>query len=500
MTFTSFAFIAFVGAVILVYALTPPRARWGMLLAASYVFYASFGLAYVPLLAAATLFTWWIGLRIGRLEPDDAPAVAGAEQLGGLSVASSAPAARRRRMLAFGLVVLLGLLAVFKYANFATGSTASFLVLLGIDMQAPAVHWLLPVGISFYTFMGAGYLIDVFRGRITPQQSVWSLALFMSFFPHITAGPIDRAPRFLPQLRTKSRFDYSQVSLGLKQILWGFVMKVVIADRLALAVDRIFANPSDYRGWMLVLAAYGFSFQIYCDFAGYSLIAIGLGHLFGLNLMQNFNRPYLSENLQEFWHRWHISLSTWFRDYVYIPLGGNRVTKWRQDYNILVVFLLSGLWHGAAWTFVIWGGLHGIYLIVGERTAAARERFAVFIGLARLPRLRKAWKVFATFNLVTFAWIFFKIQSFSDAGTYLKNMISPGVSVSTTGLRQGDSVIIVVTIGALLLAEYRAGNRPMVALLNERAPWIRMAAYSLLLWTVVLGGKFGAQEFIYGGF
>jgi alginate O-acetyltransferase complex protein AlgI len=352
MLFNSLHFLFFFPAVVALYFATPARYRWALLLAASYYFYAAWRLEYVVLIMVSTLADYLCGLRMGRL----------------------ATKRERKPWLILTLVVNLGLLFVFKYLDFFGDSLRALFNQFNIFYDVPAYNLLLPVGISFYTFQTLSYSIEVYRGNQKPERHLGIFALYVSFFPQLVAGPIERSTRLLPQFWVQHGFDASRAASGFRLILWGFFKKIVIADRLAIYVNDVYGNPGAQDGLTLLVATYFFAFQIYCDFSAYSDIAIGSARIMGYDLMQNFRRPYFARSIQEFWQRWHISLSTWFRDYVYIPLGGNRVPKWRWYVNLMAVFLVSGLWHGAAWTFVVWGALHGGYLIVGVLTLDVRER------------------------------------------------------------------------------------------------------------------------------
>ena len=339
MLFNSLEFLLFLPVVLVCYALTPRHLRWIPLLAASYYFYASWRLEYLTLILASTAVDYAAGLALGRVTNR----------------------ASRRALVGLSLVANLGILLFFKYANFFAQTWSS---MIGAGADGSLHTFLLPVGISFYTFQTLSYTIDVYRGRIEPERHLGRFALYVAFFPQLVAGPIERAGRLLPQVTRMASPNTDQIVSGLRLALWGFFKKVVIADRLALVVDQVYGNPADQSGITWLIGTYFFAFQIYCDFSGYSDIAIGVARLLGFDLMKNFRVPYSASSLREFWGRWHISLSTWFRDYVYIGLGGNRVQLGRWIANILVTFLVSGLWHGANWTFVVWGGLHGAYLVI----------------------------------------------------------------------------------------------------------------------------------------
>jgi alginate O-acetyltransferase complex protein AlgI len=482
----SFQFVGFMLLVLAVFWSVPARSRWYVALAASWVFYLFVSLApgqnllFVPLFFVAIGVAYLIGLRIGAADDD---------QL-------------RRRWLVAGLLFQLGVLFAFKYVTFTAGIVTGAFNIFGFDLESPVVRWAQPIGVSFFTFMIVSYLIEVFRRHQDPQVDFWRFTLFVSFFPHVMAGPIDRPTAFLPQLERPASFRYQQVSFGLKQILWGFFLKVVIADRLALAANAVFGNPEQYSSGAALFGVYCYALQIYTDFAGYSLIAIGSAKLLGLDLMRNFDRPYTSASIQEFWRRWHISLTTWFRDYLYIPLGGNRRGLWRGEFNVMAVFLISGIWHGAGWTFVVWGLLHGTYLVVGRLTHDARATLRHAVRLDRVPWLQRAIAIFVVFNLVSFAWIFFRATSLTNAFEVIGAIFSTRTSIGPVGFREGDAQIVTLAVMLVILVEVFGRRRWGSALnwLTRRPQWLRWTAYSTVLWAVVLLGVFGGGGFIYNAF
>ncbi|MCP4600828.1 MAG: MBOAT family protein, partial [Proteobacteria bacterium] len=396
MAFNSLQFLVFFPVVVSLYFMVPHRARWPLLLVASYYFYMCWRVEYALLILITTVVSYVTAIAMDRRDDPR----------------------WRSFWLASCLAINLGILFVFKYFNFFSQSFYSLANHFNLLEEAPGFDLLLPIGISFYTFQTLSYTIDVFRKGRQPERHFGIFALYVSFFPQLVAGPIERSTRLLPQLFEEKRFDPDRVTRGLKQIGWGYFKKIVIADRLALVVNPVYENVSDQDGFSLAIATIFFAYQIYCDFSGYSDIAIGSARVMGYDLMSNFNRPYHARSIADFWRRWHISLSSWFRDYLYFPLGGSRVsTKTRWCFNVMVVFLVSGLWHGANWTFVAWGGLHGIYLVIGRLTRGLRERF--FARLTLLPRQFKGIlpgvQIALTFALTTFAWIFFRADSLSDA-------------------------------------------------------------------------------------
>ena len=401
MSFISLEYILFFSIVIPIYFALPLRWRWVLLLLASYVFYSFSRASYVLLLAFSTIVDYLAARAIDRTPTENVT--------------------RRRLFLAITLVVNLGVLFTFKYFNFFGDSLNTVLAAFGTAYHLTAHRLILPVGISFYTFQSMAYTIDVYRGKLAAERNPGIYATYVSFFPQLVAGPIERAPHLLPQFRKNFTFDYERVVSGLRLVLWGTFKKVVIADTLALYANIVYNDVHAYRGLPLLAATFFFTFQIYCDFSGYSDIAIGSARVMGFDLMENFRQPYLSRSVREFWRRWHISLSTWFRDYVYIPLGGNRVSFGRNLLNLMLVFVISGLWHGASWTFVIWGALHGGYIVLETLYSnwQSRPRFKDTVLIHWLQRG-------FTFLLVLFAWIFFRANTIEDAGFVLTHLFDFG--------------------------------------------------------------------------
>ncbi len=393
MLFNSLQFIIFFPTVVAIYFLLPHRYRWLLLLAASYYFYAAWKIEYTILIFISTVVDYLMARQMGRTDQQW----------------------QRRIYLGVSLLVNLGLLFGFKYFNFFNESARATLNLFNIFYNVPAFQVLLPVGISFYTFQTLSYTIDVYRGKLQPEHHFGIFALYVAFFPQLVAGPIERAAHLLPQFHQRMTFDQARIASGLRLILWGMFKKVVIADRLALYVNQVYNQPGDHGALTLLLASYFFAFQIYCDFSGYSDIAIGVARVMGFDLLENFRQPYMARSIAGFWRRWHISLSTWFRDYVYIPLGGNRVPKWRWYSNLLIIFLVSGLWHGAAWHFVVWGALHGTLVVLEVALGGVTLWGARRMGREEALRLPATVNIFVTFHLVLFAWIFFRANTLADA-------------------------------------------------------------------------------------
>lgn len=333
----------------------------------------------------------------------------------------------KKTWLWFSIIVNLCFLGVFKYFNFFIDNFSEALTILGFKSSLWSLKIILPIGISFYTFHGLSYVIDVYNNKLKPVKSIIDYSLFVSFFPLLVAGPIERATHLLPQIQRKRTFDYSKSIDGLRQILWGLVKKIVIADNCAFYVNQIFDNPDQYSGSTLVIGALLFSFQIYGDFSGYSDIALGTARLLGIELLQNFSFPYFSRDIAEFWRRWHISLSSWFRDYIYIPLGGSRGSKWQNVRNVFVIFLLSGFWHGANWTFLFWGFLHALFFIPLLLTNKNRNNLQFSTSNGLKARIITFFQISLTFSLVTFAWIFFRSSSLTFAFNYINKTLSSSI-------------------------------------------------------------------------
>jgi alginate O-acetyltransferase complex protein AlgI len=482
MLFNSFTFLIFFPVVAAVYFAIPHRFRWAWLLGASCYFY----MAFIPVYIFILFFLIAVDYVAGMLIEDST-------------------GARRRSWLIMSLIANIGMLAVFKYFNFLNANTRAIAEVFHWPYGMPALSLILPIGLSFHTFQAMSYTIEVYRGRQKAERHLGIYALYVMFFPQLVAGPIERPQHLLPQFYERHEFDYERVTSGLRRIAWGLFMKVVIADRLARYVNLVYNDPSSFEGLTLVLATIFFAFQIYCDFAGYSHIAIGTAEVMGFRLIENFNRPYLAQSIGEFWSRWHISLSTWFRDYVYIPLGGNRVPKPRWYFNLFVTFLLSGLWHGANWTFVIWGALNGFYLISSIVTASARERLTSAIGLSRKPALHGVVRVATTFALTCIAWVFFRAGSLHDAMvvfshalvTPVPHQVLPDI-LRAEGITKLEVAYSGLLIAGLILIEVITTRVNLVGLFRLQPAWVRWPAYYALCMAIwMLGISTEAKAFIY---
>jgi D-alanyl-lipoteichoic acid acyltransferase DltB (MBOAT superfamily) len=449
MAFNSLQFPAFLLLSCGLYYLVPYRARLPVLLLTSCLFYAAYIPIYLLVLFALIVFDWSVGLAIGRFQ-------------GG----------KRRALLIASLTLNLSALAYFKYAGFFFG-------LAGI---------VLPLGISFHTFQSMAYVIEVYRGGYTAERNLLRYALYVMFWPQLVAGPIERPQNLLPQLRQPRHFDSARLVEGMRLMVWGFIKKMVIADRLEATVTPVFNSPHDFGGGALVLATLFFTFQIFCDFSGYTDIARGAAGILGFDLMENFQRPYLSTTFSDFWRRWHISLSTWFRDYLYFPLGGKSDGAARYAGNILIVFLLSGLWHGANWTFVVWGAWHGLLLVVSRLSGwEKRVNRGGVIALA-------GWAV--TFLGVAVGWVFFRARSLSDAGYILTHLGRGSLALPDRGAALRGLALILM----LMAAELLQGSRWWPGFFRARQRWMRWAVYygGVLAWW--WWGVFELRQFIYFNF
>ena len=397
------------------------------------------------------------------------------------------------------LTACLGILFVFKYFNFFSESFVNFAKIFSIQLHPVTLKLLLPVGISFYTFQTLSYVIDVYKGNVKAEKHFGIYATFISFFPQLVAGPIERTNNLLPQIKAKHEFNYEQATYGLKLMAWGFFKKLVIADNLAIYSDKVFNNVYDFKGFALILAAFFFTIQIYCDFSGYSDIARGTAKLFGIELMENFKCPYFSSSIREFWSRWHISLSTWFRDYVYIPLGGNRVGKIRHYFNLMITFMISGLWHGANWTFVIWGGLHGLAQIF-ENVFTRKPKNYQPHGLERVL------KVLITFTFCMFAWVFFRAQNLNEAIYVFGNMFR-GISMHLEYLHKGfvdikmDKIslaLFLIPFSVMALFEYFSLTKDTIIRVSSlKKPFLRYVFYFGLVTLLIMLRAINNTEFVY---
>jgi alginate O-acetyltransferase complex protein AlgI len=487
MLFNSIGFLLFFPLVTALYFATPHRLRWLQLLLASCWFYMAFVPIYILILAFTIVVDYTAGILIARNS-----------------------GRRRLAWLTSSLVANIGVLGAFKYCNFMIDNVNHLAAAIGWNAPLPLLQILLPIGLSFHTFQAMSYTIEVYRGHQPAERHLGIYALYVMFYPQLVAGPIERPQNLLPQFREVHVFDADRVFAGLARMLWGMFIKVVIADRLAMIVNQVYDHPERYHAAALVWATWFFAIQIYCDFSGYSNIAVGAAQVMGFSLVENFNRPYFATSIGEFWRRWHISLSTWFKDYLYVTLGGSRVTTRRWCVNLMIVFLVSGLWHGAAWTFVVWGALHGGYLVIAVMTTSLRNRLVSKCGLDSRSDLLAPLRVFVTFNLVAFAWIFFRANSLSDAMLIVRRLMAgAGYAVEHAGsiarnvvpsidpFSRNELALAVLLILILQLAHLFQRDRPFTAALAARPVWARWTAYYSMLLLILSIGLFGSQSFIY---
>ena len=468
MIFNSIQFIVLYPLLFLLYYVIPARwlkARNIYLLLLSYILYMQWKPVYALVLMAVTAVTFYSAIWVGR---------------------SRHP----KKMLTVGVLLALIPLLFFKYFNFINESIESAMSMAGLSFHLTGLNWAIPIGISFYTFQALGYLWDVYYKRIEPEHDFLTYALFVSFFPSILSGPINKASLLIPQLkRIRPYFDYPKAVMGMRMLLWGMFAKVVVADRLGLYVNVIFENYTSYNGITCFVASLFYTIQIYADFAGYSLMAIGVGKTLGFELTENFRRPYFAVSVTDFWRRWHISLSTWLKDYVYIPLGGSRCSKARNYWNIFVTFLISGIWHGANWTFIIWGIWHGLAQIVEKMLGQQKCKYGLF---------GRTVKIFITFILVNFAWIFFRMPSIGDACAVLGRIFdfSQPMNVEFNLTNMTFSIFGM----AVLFTKDFTDEYTDIRFFNSRHIVVRWVAYAFVLSSILLAGVFGADQFIYSNF
>ena len=475
MLFNSIDFLIFFPIVALLYFLLPHKLRWALLLAASCLFYMAFEPRYILLCVYIIGLDYCTGLLLSRTE-----------------------GRKKTTILIISLILSFLPLFFYKYFNFFSETAARIGTFFGLSYGPKVLDLLLPVGISFLTFQSFGYCFDVYRGGQAPERRPHIFALFVMFFPQLVAGPIERSANLLAQFDEVHRFDSKNLTVGLRHMLWGMFKKMVVADQLALVVNAVYNNPASHGGGTYLLATVFFAFQIYCDFSGYSDIAIGAARILGFRLMENFRRPYFSLSVPEFWRRWHISLSSWFRDYLYFPMGGSRCKPARRDLNLLVTFGVSGLWHGAGFTFIIWGLLNGIYQVIGLHTKKLRDRLWQLLHLDRFTGLRRAAAMLCTFVLICVSWVFFRANSMTDAMTILSGICTdPLGGLRSTGLTT-EILIGFFAIAALLFADISIDRETPFRRIFTRRPIIRWAVY-LLLCIMILGLGVSANEsqFIY---
>lgn len=460
MVFNSLPFLFFFTAVFALYWSVPKKHQWGVLLASSYLFYGICGAKYLLLILFITAISYFSARYLEKNR--------------------SNPAASKR-CLALTCLCILSFLLFFKYFNFLSESICQLLRVFSVAVDPFLISVMLPVGLSFYTFTVIAYVVDVYRGKIPAEHHFGKYAAFISFFPTLLSGPIERADNLLAQIRQEHSFDYSQAVLGSREILFGLFKKMVIADTLAIYVNMVFDNVRSYSGFTLILAVLFYTIQIYCDFSGYSDIAIGVSRLLGINLKPNFRQPYFATSIKEFWGRWHISLSSWFRDYVYIPLGGNRVTPLRHKLNLMATFLVSGLWHGASWNFILWGGIHGGAQVVESLLPKAKTKAAVF------------FRWILTMLVVCIGWVFFRANTFADAFYVLSHLFS-GIGAPSwyfvqgyriLGLSNVDLMVIFGHCFALFALDFCCFRWNAMESISKAPVFLRWGIYLLLILLII---------------
>lgn len=447
MVFNSLDFLIFLPIVLLVYYILPKKIKYIWLLFSSYYFYMCWNAKYALLIFFSTVATYISGIVIEKIKR--------------LSIENKQKVIYKKTTVAVCFVVNLGILFYFKYFNFVVDVFRNLFAIIHVELNIPMVDVLLPVGISFYTFQALGYTMDVYRDDIYAEKNFFRYALFVSFFPQLVAGPIERSKNLLVQLAKPAKFDFENIKEGTLLMIWGFFLKIVLADRIAIFVDTVYGDYLTYGGWYLIVATILFAFQVYCDFYGYSVIAKGTGMFFGVKLMENFDAPYFAVSVAEFWRRWHISLTSWFKDYLYIPLGGSRKGKIRKYVNKMTVFLVSGLWHGADISYVIWGMLNGIYQVIGEIILPVKEQIATWLKIDRKSMGCKIAQVFGTFILIDFTWIFFRADGFRESLEIISQMIAIknlGIlfdgSLYSCGLDQKNFSFMIICIAILIVADF----------------------------------------------
>ena len=495
MLFNSIDFLIFLPIVLAIYYIIPMKYKHIWLLISSYYFYMCWNAKYVLLIFVSTVITYLSGILIDKVEktwPD-------VNDIGKY----------KKLILALSFVSNLGILFYFKYINFTLDIVTRILSKVNISMNVPVFDVILPVGISFYTFQALSYSVDVYRGEVAPEHDFFRYALFVSFFPQLVAGPIERSKNLLTQLREPRKFDFGYAFDGILLMLWGFFLKIVLADRIAIFVDTVYGDCEHYQGIYLIVATVLFAVQIYCDFSGYSSIAMGTAKLLGIELMDNFNAPYLSTSVADFWRRWHISLTSWFKDYLYIPLGGSKKGILRKYLNKMIVFMLSGLWHGAQLTFVVWGAINGLYQVIGEVLMPIREKVSDALGVNRDSEGFCVLRAIVTFTMIDFSWIFFRADSLGRAVYIIKSIFNAeniwtlfDGSLYNCGLDEKNFRFMLIAVIVLLVADFLKRKGIMVReIILRQDGYIKCLVVSLSILLIMVFGKYGpaydAVNFIY---
>lgn len=483
MTFISIEFLLFLAITVFLNYSIPHRFRWVLLLIASYVFYASLSIQFILLLFISTAFTYFTGIFIEKQETKK----------------------QKKKAMIVGISVLLFFLGWFKYFNFVNESLRSLATFMGWDYSIPYQEIVLPLAISFYTFQAVSYLVDIFYGKQKAERHYGYFSVYFAFFPQLVAGPIERAKKLIPQLKVEQRLNYENLVYGMKRIAWGFFKKTLIADRLAPIVASVYDSPNP-SGSEIVLATILFSIQLYADFSACSDIAIGSARMLGINLTENFKQPHFAVSISDFWSRWHITLSTWLRDYIFFPLCKRKKKRSEIYFAIVITFLVSGIWHGAAWTFILWGLIHGFYRVFGDATKSYRESMASFIRLDRSPVLHRWLKIAITFLLVCFSRVFFRSDTVAQAFDHAKLFLSIS-SWSPVGMIKAfeifplfDLLLFIFFFIILQLFQYiERNNGSAWEFLSKHSTFTRLAFYIFLVFSVVVLGVTG-DGFVYGGF
>lgn len=477
MLFNSISFAIFLPIVFALYWMFSKNMKLQnlLLLVASFYFYSCWDWRFAFLLSFSIFLDYYSGIKIEEAKQQSS----------------------KKFWLTLSIGINLGFLGFFKYYNFFAGSLTEFLNGFGLNVHPWTLNIILPVGISFYTFHGLSYIIDIYKDRIKAERNLVDYSVFVSFFPLLVAGPIERATHLLPQIKKARLFNYPMAVDGMRQILWGLFKKMVIADNCAIYANEIFSNPEAHSGSNLVLGAIFFTFQIYGDFSGYSDIALGVAKLFGINLLKNFNYPYFSRDIAEFWRRWHISLSTWFRDYLYIPLGGSKGGNWMRIRNTFIIFIVSGFWHGANWTFIFWGFLNALFIMPSIVMKTNRNNLEIVAGNKMFPSISELFKMIITFGLTVFAWIFFRATSVTHAFEYIGGMFNK--SLFQFPQLKKSALATLILVGFLLIIEWigRRNNYGIEKLLLNQKRWVRWSFYAFVIMLIALFLQTHESPFIY---
>lgn len=494
MLFNSIDFLIFFPIVIFIYFIIPKKVKMYWLLVASYYFYMCWNAKYAVLILGSTVITYISGYLLEKVKN---------------SSDDNNSEKKKKWIVAASLISNLGILFCFKYLNFSIDILNSILAQLNIEIRVPAFSFLLPVGISFYTFQALSYTMDVYRGEIKAEKNFFKYALFVSFFPQLVAGPIERSKNLLSQLAEPKKFDYDRAREGFLLMLWGYFLKIVIADRIAIYVDTVYADIPTFTGAYLIVAALLFVIQVYCDFAGYSTIAVGTAKILGIDLMDNFKAPFLAASVADFWRRWHVSLTTWFRDYLYFPLGGSRKGKVRKYINIMIVFLVSGLWHGANLTFVVWGGINGLYQVIGDLLKPVRDKMVAVLSLNRESLVHRFVKIVCTFVLFAASMVFFRATNIAEAIQVYKSIFNTSNiwalvdgSLYGCGLDIKNFWFMIYCIVVMFIADFCKTKGIVIRnVIVKQDWWFRILFISFAIVFILVFGKWGPSfdknNFIY---